>query len=40
MALDPEDPNTVIIVWRMPDKGRHDKIGLTFFHYLKNQINN
>jgi hypothetical protein len=27
ISVDPDDPTTIIIVWRMPDKGRRDKIG-------------
>jgi hypothetical protein len=27
MIRDPENDNKSVIVWRLPDKGRHDKIG-------------
>ena len=27
MLRDPEFPNRIVMIWRMPDKGKHDKVG-------------
>ena len=27
MALDPNNKNNVVVIWRMPDRSRRDKIG-------------
>mmetsp|Transcript_30287 Transcript_30287/g.41672 ORF Transcript_30287/g.41672 Transcript_30287/m.41672 type:complete len:382 (+) Transcript_30287:32-1177(+) len=33
MALSPSEPNKIIMVWRMPDKGRHDKMGYMWLNF-------